>query len=323
MEPKFLPLKISKELKTGLLAVVAIVIIIFGFNYLKGKNYFENKNVFHVVYENVEGLVESAPVTINGHQVGKVRKISFADEKGKLLVSFTVEKDFKFGKNSIVQIYSGGLISGNNLGILVEEEPSVMAKPGDTLIGEIQQSILDQVTGQLAPLEAKVQSTLTSLDTLLMGMNQVLDTQSKKNLKNAIANLNGTIYEFRGASRSINQLLEENKDKLGNTISNLDTTTENFARLSDSLAQIETGRLAEDLQGVVNKLNGIAEQIENGEGSIGKLLKDEELYDNLSGASFQLEKLLEDMKLNPKRYVHFSLFGKRQKQYEVPEESQD
>ena len=238
-------------------------------------------------------------------------------------MSFTVENDFKFAKSSIVQIYSGGLISGNNLGILAEYDPNNMAKSGDTLQGIIQQGILDQVTGKLAPLEAKIESTLTSLDTLLIGMNQVLDDQSKKNLKNAIANLNGTIYEFRGASQSINQLLDENKDKLGNTIANLDTTTENFAKLSDSLAQIETGKIASDLQGIVDKLNGISAQIENGEGSMGKLLNDEALYENLSGASLELEKLLEDMRLNPKRYVHFSLFGRKQKPYEPPTESQE
>ena len=316
-------MKLSRELKTGLLAVVAIVLIIFGFNYLKGKNYFENENTYHVIYTNVEGLSVSAPVTINGLQVGKVRKIGFANNEGDLLVSFTVENDFKFAKSSIVQIYSGGLISGNNLGILAEYDPNNMAKSGDTLQGIIQQGILDQVTGKLAPLEAKIESTLTSLDTLLIGMNQVLDDQSKKNLKNAIANLNGTIYEFRGASQSINQLLDENKDKLGNTIANLDTTTENFAKLSDSLAQIETGKIASDLQGIVDKLNGISAQIENGEGSMGKLLNDEALYENLSGASLELEKLLEDMRLNPKRYVHFSLFGRKQKPYEPPTESQE
>jgi len=299
------------------------VIIIFGFNYLKGKNYFETNNVYHVVYKNVEGLVVSAPVTINGLQVGKVRNIDFANDQGDLIVSFTVEKNFKFSKNSIVQIYSGGLISGNNLGILVENDPNNVAKSGDTLKGIIQQGILDEVTGKLAPLEAKIESTLTNLDSLLIGLSQVLDKKSRGELKNAISNLNGTLYEFRGASSKFNSLLADNQDKLSNTISNLDATSENFARLSDSLAKIETGKLAADLQGVADRLNGIATQIESGDGSVGKLLKDEELYDNLSGASYQLEKLLEDMKLNPKRYVHFSLFGKRPKQYEPSQEPQE
>ena len=119
----------------------------------------------------------------------------------------------------------------------------------------------------------------------------------------------------------MNSLLADNKDKLSNTFTNLDTTTENFAKFSDSLAQIETGKMMKDLQATIGKFNEITQKIDNGEGSVGKLLNDEKLYDNLAGASKQLEQLLEDMKLNPKRYVHFSLFGKRPKPYEPSKDS--
>jgi phospholipid/cholesterol/gamma-HCH transport system substrate-binding protein len=316
-------LKLSRELKTGILAIGTILLFIFGYSYLKGTNILEKQRIYYVKYKNVEGLAESAPVTINGLVVGKVHNIDFANTTGDLLVTFSLEKDFKFSKNSVVQIYSSGFIGGNNLGILPKYEPDNVAKPGDTLIGEIQQGILDQVTGKLAPLEAKIQSTLTNLDTLLISVSDVLDDKTKKNLKNTIANLNATVSEFRGASATMNSLLKDNKGKLDNTLTNIDITSENFAKLSDSLSQIEVGRLVKDLENITSRFNGIVAQIENGEGSVGKLLKDEKLYDNLSGASLQLEQLLEDMKLNPKRYVHFSLFGKRPKPYENPEDNQE
>lgn len=316
-------MKLSRELKTGIFAIVVILLFIFGYSYLKGTNLLDKKRTYFVKYNNVEGLAIGAPVTINGLQVGRVQGIDFVNGNGDLVVSFSVEKEFKFSRQSIVQIYSSGFIGGNNLGILVKYDPNDVAQRGDTLPGDIQQGILDQVTGKLAPLEAKIESTLTSLDTLLIGVNEVLDTESKANLKRTISNLSATVAEFRGASASMNSLLKDNREKLNNSIANLDNTTANFSKLSDSLAEIEVGKMVKELESTVSRFKGIATQIENGEGSIGKLLKDEELYDNLTGASLQIEKLLEDMRLNPKRYVHFSLFGKRPKPYEPSTEIED
>lgn len=316
-------MKLSKELKTGIFAIVVILLFIFGYSYLKGTNLLENQRTFFVKYNNVEGLAIGAPVTINGYQVGKVLDIDFVNGNGDLLVTFSVEKEFSFSKESVVEIYSSSFIGGNNLGLKPSYDPNNVARPGDTLKGEIQQNILDQVTGKLAPLEAKVASTLTSLDTLLISINEVLDTDSRDNLKKTIANLSATVAEFRGASSSLNTLFKDNKDNLNSTIANLDRTSENFAKLSDSLAEIEVGKMVKELEGTLERFNSIAAQIESGEGTVGKLLKDEELYDNLSGASLQIEKLLEDMRLNPKRYVHFSLFGKRPKPYEPPKENEE
>lgn len=316
-------MKLSRELKTGILAIVTILLFIFGYSFLKGSNIFEKQSIFYVKYDNVEGLSPSAPVTINGLKVGKVQSIDFADSNGKLVVAFQLEKDFKFSRNSVVQIYSSSFIGGNNLGILPVYEPNNIAQPGDTLRGDIQQGILDQVTGKLAPLEAKVQATLTSLDSLLINLTDVLDEDTRNNLKGTFANLNATAAQFKGASTTLNSLLRENEGKIGSALTNLDSSMENFSRLSDTLAQIEVGEIINNLESITTRFDDIAARIENGEGSVGKLLKDEQLYENLSGASLQLEQLLEDMKLNPKRYVHFSLFGKRPKPYEKPDDNQE
>ncbi len=313
-------MKISKEVKTGILAIIAIVLLIYGYSFLKGSNILDSSRTFYVTYKNVEGLTESSPVTINGLPIGKVQSIDFFNKNGELIVTFNVNKEFKFSRTSIVRIYSSSLIGGKQLAIIPDMRSNKYAKSGDTLYGEIEKGMLDAVKGGLKPLEEKILATLSGLDTLVLNLNDVLDKKTKDNLKQSIANLNQTMYSFKGASKNLNSLLATNKDKLNNTLTNLEVTSENFANLSDSLAKIETGEMVKNLEEVLSKFNAIADGMNNGEGSMGKLLKDEKLYDNLEGASRQLEQLLQDMKLHPKRFVHFSLFGKRPKEYNKPED---
>ncbi|WP_203295802.1 MlaD family protein [Luteirhabdus pelagi] len=320
-------MKLSREVKTGILAIGAILLFIFGYSYLKGTNLLTNQRTFYVKYQNVEGLAKSAPVTINGLKVGKVQNIDFANEKGGLVVQFTVEKDFDFSKRSLVRIYSSGLIGGKSLGVFPEYSQGEMAKSGDTLPGSVEKGMIDAVAERLGPLEEKVQNTLAVVDTLLLSVNDIIDEKTRNNLKTAISNISRASGRFEGITTNLegitgktDRLLANNEEKLNRSFTNLDVTTKNFARLSDSLAQIETGKMVRDIEEVTAQLNAIVGSVENGEGSIGKLLKDDQLYNNLEGASRQLEQLLQDLKLNPKRYVHFSLFGKKPKPYEQPEE---
>lgn len=312
-------MKLSKEVKTGILAIGAILLLIFGYSFLKGTNLLKKNREFFVKYQNVEGLAIAAPVTINGLTVGKVQDISFANQKGSLIVKFSVEKDFDFSKNSIVRIYSAGLIGGKSLGIFPQYDSRNIAKSGDTLAGDIEDGMLSAVTKALGPIEKKVSNTLATMDTLLLNVNDIIDSDTRKNLKEAIVNLNNTLNSFSGVSENLNHILSNNTDKLDNTFTNLDKTAGNLSKLTDSLAQLETGKLVSDIQNVVDKMNTIVSGVDNGEGSIGKLLKDDQLYNNLEGASRQLEQLLQDLKLNPKRYVHFSVFGKKNKEYEAPD----
>lgn len=308
-------MKLTREVKTGILAIGAILLFIFGYSYLMGTNIFGKERTFYVKYVNVEGLAKSAPVTINGLAVGNVESIDFENSDGKLVVEFTVEKDFEFSRSSLVKIYSSGLIGGKSLGIFPEYDPNSIAKTGDTLRGEIEKGMLDAVTARLGPLEAKVNTTLAVIDSLMLSLTAVVDEDTQENLRRTLANLADASSSFKGISRKTDILLGDNKEKLDRTFSNLDITAENFARLSDSLSKIETGKMVAQIENLTTRLDRIVTGIDNGEGSVGKLLKDEKLYDNLEGASLQLEKLLEDMKLNPKRYVHFSLFGRKDKQY--------
>jgi phospholipid/cholesterol/gamma-HCH transport system substrate-binding protein len=314
-------LKVTREVKTGILAIGAILLFVFGYSFLKGTNLFQDSRVFYVKYDNVEGLAKSAPVTINGFIVGKVNNIGFANTSGGLLVTFTVENDFEFSRNSTVRIYSDGLIGGKSLGIFPKYDPINIAKAGDTLSGSIDRGMLDAVSNALGPLQEKLTTTLTSVDSLLFNLNDILEEDTRENLKEAIKNLNGTMGSLNGASGRINTLLANNSEKLDRTFTNLDEMSLNFSKFSDSLAQLQTGKLVADLQDVISRFDAIVTGLDNGEGTVGKLLKDDKLYTNLEGATRQLEILLQDVRLNPKRYVNVSVFGKKQKEYVTPNDT--
>ncbi|MFT4848057.1 MAG: phospholipid/cholesterol/gamma-HCH transport system substrate-binding protein [Sediminicola sp.] len=314
-------MKITREVKTGILAIGAILLFVFGYSFLKGTNLFQDSRVFYVKYNNVEGLAKSAAVTINGFNVGKVNDIGFANSNGGLIVKFTVESDFVFSKSSTVHIYSDGLIGGRSLGIYPEYDLENVAKSGDTLSGTIDAGMLDAVTKVLTPLQNRLTTTLTSVDSLLFNLNDILEKDTRDNLKEAIEKMNGTMSTLNAASGKLNTLLSNNSEKIDRTFTNLDAMSLNFSKFSDSLAQIQTGKLAADLQNVISRFDSIVTGLDNGEGTVGKLLKDEKLYTNLEGASRQLEILLQDVRLNPKRYVNVSVFGKKQKEYVTPNDS--
>jgi phospholipid/cholesterol/gamma-HCH transport system substrate-binding protein len=314
-------LKITREVKTGILAIGTILLFVFGYSFLKGTSLFEDNRVFYVKYKNVEGLVNGAPVTIAGFNVGRVKSIGFADAGGSLIVKFKLDNDFVFSKESKVQIYSDGLIGGKSLGIIPAYNLENIAKSGDTLSGSINGGMLDNVSKAIGPLQERLTNTLTAIDSLLFSVNDLLDNDTRKDLKQGIRNLNGTMSSLNGASGKLKTLMINNAENIDSTFTNLNKMSLNFSKFSDSLAQIQTGQLALDLQHVIGRFDSIVAGLENGEGTVGKLLKDDQLYKNLEGASQQLESLLQDLRLNPKRYVHLSVFGKKQKEYAAPNDS--
>ena len=309
-------MKITKEIKTGILALFAILLLIYGYSFLKGSDLFSKERTFYVSYDNVAGLTVSAPVTINGYVVGKVKKIEFENDLGGLLVSFSVNKDFNFSKSSIVRIYSTSVIGGNALAIIPIISKDNIAVDGDVLKGEIEKGMLESLTSGIKPLENRIYTTLSGLDSLLSNFNSVLNEETKNNLKNAIGSLTNTMSSFEDTSSDLNTLLKENKPKLDSTFSYLEITTGNLATFSDSLNQIDINRMATHLETTLESFNSIMHKFDSGERSIGKLINDENLYKNLEAASKELEELLRDLKENPKRYVHLSVFGKKTTEYE-------
>ena len=314
-------MKLSRELKTGVVAIVIIGICIWGYSFMKGQNLFDSSpRTYFVEYDNVQGLNTASAVTINGLQVGKVVDIAFnPDKKGTLIVEFGVNNDFQFSKNSTAKIYSASLMGGKSLAIVPSYEGE-NAISGDYLQGEIESDIFSSVGEKLNPLQAKLENVIVSADSLLLGLNQTLNADTRKNLKSTFANLNATVSNFRKSSVSLDALLSENKDKLGASLTNVEIATDNFAKLSDSLVNANLGQTIKKLQSTIASFDNVIAGIDRGEGSIGKLMKDEGLYNNLENASKEMEELLREMKLHPKRFVHFSLFGKKAKEYNPKEE---
>ncbi len=311
-------MKISKEVKTGILAILGIILFVFGFNYLKGQNLLDSSRKFFVEYDHVGGLVPATPVTINGLTVGKVKSIGFTDDgSGKLLVELMVDNDFQFSKNSTAELYDTGIIGGKAIAIIPAMDNAEAAKNNTYLKSTVKAGLTDLVTQKLNPLQEKIESAMASADSLLINLNDVFDAKTKANLKSSVANLNSTIASFKTTSVSINKMISDNQGKLNNTLTNVDQISSNLSKVTDSIAQANLGKTIEDLQSTISNFDKMLTSIEDGNGSIGKLMKDEGLYNNLEGASKQLEELLQDMKLNPKRYVHFSLFGKKAKQYDA------
>lgn len=319
-------MKITREVKTGIVAVSVIALFIWGFNFMKGLNLFDGPSKTYLTeYSNVQGLNTASVVTINGVEVGKVIDIKFSkllEKRGKLIVEFSVETDFEFSKNSIAKIYSASLMGGKSLAVVPSYEGE-MAKPGDFLQGQIESDIFSSVTEKLNPLQAKVENVIVSADSLMTGLTDVLDAKSRKNLKSSIEQLSATILNFKNISESVDKLVKSNEEKLGNTLSNAELMTSNLAKLSDTLVDANLGLTVKNLEATVTNLNKILASVEAGEGTLGKLLKDENMYNNLTNSSKELEELLREMKLHPKRFVHFSLFGKKDKGYQISEEQKE
>lgn len=315
-------MKISREVKTALLVITSLILLYVGIRYLMSKSIFSNHRVFYAEYNDVGGLVPSTKVLINGYPVGKVQDIKL-QASGKSLVTLSLENDFQFSKNSIIQLQENGFIGGKSLAIILKNDNAEKAVSGDTLQSMTQAGMVKGIMNQFTPLQTKMERMIVSADSLLTAVNTILDAESRNNIKNGISELNTTISNFKKASKTFNTILDTNKEKLENTFASVDNITGNLSKVSDSLASLELNKTIKSLQTTIQGFDKIVAGIENGEGSVGKLLKDDELYNNLSGASLQMEQLLEDMKLNPKRYVHFSLFGKRPKQYTKPKEEEN
>lgn len=314
-------MKFTREVKTALLAIVAILMLIFGYSFLKGKNLLESSRTFYAVYDDVEGLSPSSAVTINGLKVGQVTQIDFLNKRGQLLVTFTVDNEFPFSKNSIAEVYGGGLIGGKSLAVLPKYDNGAIAKSGDTLASRTDTGIMELVNERLTPLQEKLESTVVSADSLLTSLNKVLDDTTRNNIKRTFEDLRVTVSSFKGTSVALENIVEGNSEKLDRTFTNLDEMSTNFNNFSDTLAQVNLKGMTNDLESVIADFEQVSNKLSSGEGTAGKLLNDDKVYDNLDRATKQLEQLLQDIKLNPRRYVRFSLFGKKPEPYHPPKDS--
>ncbi|TXE20396.1 MCE family protein [Psychroserpens burtonensis] len=308
-------MKISREIKAAILVLSGILLMVFLINYLNGKNLFENDDTYYTEFD-YNALTKASPVTVKGNNVGKIQEIIYDFSTGKTRVSFTIDDQLNFSKQSKIRLYKTGLMGGNALAIVVSNygEP---AKPGDYIASEVEEDLVSSLTTSFSDVSDNLDSTLSSADSLLVSLNGLVRDESDNGIKSAIAELNATMKSFKSVSYSVNSLVKENDEKLSSILSNFDAVTKDLAIITNDLKDVKLSKTVANLDNTLTTVNTLMASIENGEGSIGKLLKDEGLYQNLEGAALQMNQLLEDMKLNPKRYVHFSLFGKKAKRYDA------
>ena len=307
-------MNLSKEIKTAIFALSGFALFFIGFNYLKSNDVFVRDNIFYAVYDNAEGLMVGTPVTIQGFQVGTVDQISLLPGNKEIAVRFRVEKEYEFSKNSIAKIYEAGLLGGKSLSVDPQFDSDGLAQSGDTLQSSTAPGLSELVNDKLTPLQDKIESMISHADSVLIVFNTVLDLDAQSKLKSSIENFNASISNFRLISETINKSLSEN-GTLNQTFDNLAYLSANLSIVSNSLKRANLDGTFEDLESAAGNLSQILDHIVEGEGSLGKLITKDDLHLSLEQTNAQIQLLLEDMRLNPKRYVHFSLFGKKQVKY--------
>lgn len=304
---------LSKELKTFLFILTGICFFIFGYNFLKGRSFLQKQIILYATYPQIEGLVPGAKVSLNGLTIGSVTRADFISKGTDILITMNIRNDINFNKNSNAVLYETGLIGGKAISIEPNFEGINLIKSGDTLPSKIKPGFTELVNRQIAPLQEKIVSTLTSVDSLFSGVSNVLNEDTQNNLKNTLEKLSMSLENVNKASIVLSDLLILNQQNFSNTMDNLSITSDNLTKITDSIASINFVNTIEQYERVAVNINDILKSLQSGSGSAGKLLNDDSLYYRLSNASEAMDLLLSDLRANPKRYVHFSIFGKKEK----------
>ena len=305
-------MKLSYEIKTGILVLTGIILFIIGFSYLKSNDVFITDRIFYAVYDDVEGVSKGTPVTISGFNVGSVQDIEFYKNSSKLLLKFRVENEFNFSSESIAQIYETGLIGGKAVAV-IPKYGNELARSGDTLQSDIAPGLTELVNDRLSPLQDKIESMVVSADSVLISLNAVLNTEAKLEIQSTIENFSSTVADLKTSAGTLDEILDNNKNQINNIISNVNQTSNELAGLSGSFSDLSI--VISNLSESSENIDKIISEISYGEGSLNKLVFDDALINSLDAASKNINLLIKDLRLNPKRYVHFSLFGKKNKPY--------
>ena len=312
-------LRLTKEIKAGLIVVLGITALILGFGYLKSNSLLGKSTTLHAVYDHVGGLQSGTAVSLNGFSVGTIDDITFLDETGKLTVSFTLTTDLPIPADSKAELYDTSVIGGKGLQIVLGTPGSAIAQNGDTLTSMVKMGMTDRITELMEPLEAKVNSAIVETDLLMKNLNQLLDTDSQALLRETLNNFSETSASLKVISQNVSENLTANEKALGVILENTAELTSNLSNVSQTLNDADLKGLMTDLDASISATKEILAGIKNGEGAVGQIFTNQELYLSLTSNLNQLEWLLQDLRLNPKRYLSVSVFGKKQKDYVAPE----
>lgn len=310
--------KISNEVKIGATALVTILVFIWLYNFMKGKDLFSNTAHYYAVYDQINGLAESSPVEINGYKAGVVQSINFVnDGSGRLVIKMSVAKGFDLPEKTVAEITTATLIAGMKIRLVFGSGPGIY-KNNDTIPGKLSESIITKLEKELIPIKEKVTGMINVLDSVLTGINDIMSPEFRRNIRASMANLNHTtksIDDIVGSKEAdlksmladlakFSKMLSDNSSKIGNTINNLQT-------ISDTLAAADLYATVMNLKVTLERTSQLMDGMNKGEGTAGQLFTNDSLYINMNNSIASLDLLLKDVKANPKKYVHFSLFGKK------------
>ncbi len=313
---------IKREVKLALTAIAAVIILIWGINFLKARALFDRNNVFYGIYDRVDGLKISSSVIYRGYSVGQVSSIRFFGERyDKVLVQFTVGKDLEIASNSIAAIRSSDLMGSKSIN-LIPGDAVTYAQSGDTLRTELELGLVEQLNKQLEPLKRKAENLMVSLDTVLVALQEIFSEDANGNIRTSLKRVSSTLDNMEQASGTLNKLLKTESARISDILENINSITTNLegsnaeimrsltniSVISDSLRAVNLSNTIHSLNRLLAQADSVVTKINEGNGTLGEVVNDDELYYNLTAMSENLNKLLTEFRNNPKRFINLSVF---------------
>ncbi len=304
-------MKLSKEIKAAIFVLTSIILFIFGFNYLKGTSLIDRQKTLYAVYDEVDGLLVGANVMINGLSIGNVTELEFLKNSTKILVTLKVKDELNFSSKSTASIYETGVLGGLAISIEPLFDRESIVQTGDTLRSSVRPGLTELINRQIEPLSRQLQSTITSVDSIFSGASSVLNKQTQLNIKESIEVLTSAINSINNSAYIIEGTLTEKNDKISKTIDNIESISENLSKVTKELNEFGLSNVLVDLKESTEGINSVIQNLNSDSSSLGKLINKDELYENLNSSIISLNNLIDDINENPKKYVHFSIFGRK------------
>ncbi len=304
-------MKLSREIKAAIFVLTTILLFIFGFNFLKGTSIIDRQKTIYAIYDEVDGLLVGANVMINGLSIGNVTELDFLPNSTKILVTLKVKDKLNFSSNSIASIYETGVLGGLAISIEPIFDRQSILQTGDTLRSSVRPGLTELINRQIEPLSRQLQSTITSIDSIFTGASNVLNVETQENIKESIEVLTSAINAVNNSATIIENTLTEKRSIINNTLDNIESITTNFAEVSNEFNNFPLNDILSNLENSLDGINSLVNNINSDNSSFGRLINSDEVYINLNSSIENLNLLINDIKTNPKKYVHFSIFGRK------------
>lgn len=304
-------MKLSREIKAAIFVLTTILLFIFGFNFLKGTSIIDRQKTIYAIYDEVDGLLVGANVMINGLSIGNVTELDFLPNSTKILVTLKVKDKLNFSSNSIASIYETGVLGGLAISIEPIFDRQSILQTGDTLRSSVRPGLTELINRQIEPLSRQLQSTITSIDSIFTGASNVLNVKTQENIKESLEVLTSAINAVNNSATIIENTLTEKRSIINNTLDNIESITTNFAEVSNEFNNFPLNDILSNLENSLDGINSLVNNINSDNSSFGRLINSDEVYINLNSSIENLNLLINDIKTNPKKYVHFSIFGRK------------